>query len=250
MRAAGVETPRLPDGSPDGAPLASALERVRVALPMVDNMGLSRDDRDLYTHIDDLAEGAKAAYPESLCKAGCSACCHYPAGLFTASRAEWEAIYDHIAETWPAEQVVRMVRRFWDGHGPFIRRLKAIEWLMEFPLPVNAKREAVPLACPFLESDRCTIYAARPTFCRTFGQFTFKYWWQREPTLYGCDKQTEHLEPILRRPGRARLPSFNPIFHKRFVLSQKGKRHLLSLWVAARWPRRWLEAQLAGAQDA
>jgi hypothetical protein len=65
------------------------------------------------------------------------------------------------------------------------------------------------------------------------------------PTLYACETQTDHLEPIMRRPGRCALPSFNPVFARRFVLSRKGKRHLLALWIANRWPRKWLVAQPA-----
>jgi len=241
MRSAGRELP--PPADP--APLAAAMQRVRVALPMVDNLGRTRDDRDLYAHIDDLADGAKAAYPEALCKPGCSGCCKYPAALFTASEAEWGAILDHIAATWPAERIAGFVRRFWASHGPHLRRLEAAEWLMELPFSINPTRAALPLSCPFLEGDRCEIYPVRPTFCRCFGLFTFKYWWQREPTIYSCEEQSDHLEPIVRRPGRARLPSFNPISERRFKLSRRGKRHLLALWVAARWPRRWLADQQA-----
>jgi Fe-S-cluster containining protein len=237
-----ARAPSVPAG-PDPASLAAAMAQVRVELPVVDSLP------DLYALVDDLADGVRAAYPESLCKAGCSGCCHYPAGLFTASRQEWDVILEHVRNHWSPERIGGFVRRFWDTHGRYLARLRAVEWLMEFPLPVNARREAVPLACPFLEDDRCTIYAVRPVYCRCFGQFSFKYWWKREPIVYGCDMQVEHLEPITRQPGRAKLPSFNPLFNKRFALSYRSTRHLLAIWVAKQWPRKWLATSFVAQQN-
>jgi len=216
-------------------------------LPMADNMGRTRDDSDLYDLVDDLAAGTRDAYPESLCKVGCSACCTYPAGLFTATQKEWEVISDHIDRHWDAEQVLAFVGRFWASHGRYFQRLRAIEWLMEFPLPIHPKREAVPLSCPFLHDDRCAVYPVRPVYCRTFGLFSYKYWWRREHFIYACDMQSDQLEPLTRQAGRPQLPNLDPILARRHVLSKGGKRRLLALWVASRWPKRWWKEQLRRA---
>ncbi len=249
IQAAGPDTVKRVEAGPDSAPLAGAMEDVRVALPMVDNMGRTQDQSDLYTLIDLLASGVKEAYPESLCKAGCSSCCQYPPALFTVTRQEWEAMLAYVTREWSAERIGRLVTRFWGSHGPYMRRLKVIEWLMEFPLPVNAKRKAVPLECPFLEDERCSVYPVRPVYCRSFGSFTYKYFWTPEPFVYGCQEQSDLLGPITRRPGRARLPSFNALFNKRFFLSRGGKRRLLSMWLARQWPKKWLELQTTSGRS-
>lgn len=249
IEAAGPDKVRPLGPGPDPGPLAVAMEEVRVALPMADNLGRSGDERDLYALVDKLAAGVKEAYPESLCKAGCSGCCRYPEALFTATAREWEVILDHVQREWPTERIVRFVRRFWESHGRHMRRLEAAEWLMEFPLPLsfNPKRAAFPLECPFLEDDKCTVYSVRPVYCRSFGSFTYKHFWKPEPVVYGCEDQSDKLEPLAELPGRPRIPRFNPLLARRYALSKGGKRRLLAVWIARQWSRKWLASAEAGA---
>lgn len=249
IQAAGPDAIPRPPGSPDPVPLAAAMEEVRIALPLADNLGRSGDERDLYALADKLTSGVKEAYPESLCKAGCSGCCRYPEALFTATAREWDVILDHIEREWPAERVFTFVSRFWETHGRYWRRLKAAEWLIEFPLPlpVHPRRAAIPIACPFLEDHRCAIYPVRPLYCRSFGSFTYKSFFRPEPAIYGCEDQAANLEPLMDRPGRPRIPRFNPLLARRHALSKGGQRHLLAIWIARRWPKKWLAAALPGS---
>ncbi|MBU6428471.1 MAG: YkgJ family cysteine cluster protein [Cyanobacteria bacterium REEB65] len=227
----------MPSEGPDPFPLAVAMANVRVALPMVDNLGRTGDARDLHQLVDTLAAGARAAFPESLCKAGCSDCCYYPTSLFNVKRTEWDAIVRYIEANWSVERRQAFVERFWHEHGPYVWRLRILGYLVGIPLPVFPEPQSVPAACPFLEADRCSIYPARPTQCRAFGHFSVQYWWRRQPLLYGCLEQVKRLRTALQEPGRAQLPSLNPLEWKLWGLAF-GPKRLLALWVAKTWPRR------------
>lgn len=229
------------DRRSEGAPLAVALTRVRAVLPMADNLGISGDDRDLYQLVDRVTDGVRAAFPESLCRSGCSACCHYPTSLFNVTGSEWEAIVRHVETAWEPERLERFRTRFWREHGPYMRRMRVLGALVSFPLPVFPRPGSIPPACPFLEDDRCSIYPARPTHCRAFGHFTIQYWWRKTPFIYGCLKQIATLKEALAAPGRPQLPSLNPLDIKLWGLA-RGKARLLALWTARTWPeprRRW-----------
>ncbi|MBM3266349.1 MAG: hypothetical protein FJZ01_01770 [Candidatus Sericytochromatia bacterium] len=246
LRAELAAAPPAPDGpEPDPAPLMAALREVAVALPMVDNLGRTGDATDLYPWLDRLAAGARTLYPEIPCGAGCSACCHYPVSLYTIAEAEWRPMADLVARKWPRERLEAFVRRFWGSHGPYLWRLRVLNFLMEIPLPVVARREAIPLACPFLEDDRCAVYAARPAIARAFGLFSFKHFFLRKPVPYGCDLTRERLDPVLAIKDRPGLPSFNPFFGVRGALA-RGPRRFIPLWVAREWPRSWLREATSG----
>jgi Fe-S-cluster containining protein len=237
-------TTDFPARSPEkGDPheLHQALREVAVALPMVDNLGITGDSRDLYPWIDKLAGGARALYPEIPCKAGCSACCHYPVSLYTIAENEWQPIARYVEREWPRERLIAFVRRFWETHGPYIWRLKVLNFVIEIPLPVAPRREAIPLACPFLEEDRCAVYDVRPAQARTFGLFEFKHFFLAKPVLYGCEMAQEQMKPVLALGDRPKLPSFNPLFGVRCFLV-RGPKRLIPLWVARQWPRKWLAA--------
>lgn len=220
----------------DAHPLAAAMEAAREDLPRVTNMGQSGDARDLFAVTDRLADAVKATYPESLCQAGCSACCHYPVGLFDIDRAEWDVIRRYLETHWSRGERRAFHARFLERFGPYRLKLWILNVLMTFPLPVTSKPEGLPLACPFLVDNRCVVYPARPIVCRTFGLFSVLRSGRRESHLYACEKQAEALSAAMAEQDPLIMPpSVNPI---RSVLVRflKNQTKLLPMWLWKDFP--------------
>ncbi|MBI6546657.1 MAG: Mov34/MPN/PAD-1 family protein [Cyanobacteria bacterium NC_groundwater_1444_Ag_S-0.65um_54_12] len=220
--------------NPGSAELAAAYEKVRARLPLANRLG-GGGQQDLYQLIDELAKAARAAYPESLCRDGCSHCCYYPVALFTVSREEWEAIFAYLQQQWTAERLQQFLRRFYREARPYWWRLRWYNWLLDFPLPVMPTRERLPLACPFLIAERCAVYQARPAFCRCFGLFSLSHWFLRRSYPYACKAQSDLLQALASQPLRAQLPSFNPVSMLRGGIA-RGNKQLLALWISQTWP--------------
>jgi Fe-S-cluster containining protein len=217
-------------------PLSAAMEAARIDLPQVSNMGGTGDERDLFTVTDRLADAVKEAYPESLCGAGCSACCHYPVGLFDIDRAEWDVIRRYLQTAWTREQRRDFHARFLERFGPYRLKLWLLNVMMTFPLPVTSRPEGLPLACPFLVNNRCSVYPARPIVCRTFGLFSVRRSGRQESHLYACEMQATALNEALTGDGPQIMPpSVNPI---RLVLVRflKNKSKLLPMWLWKDFP--------------
>ncbi len=218
-------------------PLGDAMEAARTDLPRVDNMGVTGDARDLFAVTDRLSAAIQQAFPESLCGAGCSACCQYPVGLFDIDRAEWEVIRRHIREAWTPRERSEFLERFERDFGPYRLKLRILDALMTFPLPVTSRPEGLPLACPFLKDDRCSVYAARPIVCRTFGLYSVLRSGRKESHLYACEKQAVTLNEALSKEGpRIMPPSVNPI-RLALVRFLSFKARLIPLWVWQDFPR-------------
>mgnify|MGYP001257984765 CR=1 FL=1 len=217
-------------------PLSAAMEAAREELPRVDNMGVTGDARDLLAVTDRLADAVKEAYPQSLCAAGCSACCHYPVGLFDIDRAEWNVIRRYLETTWTREERRSFFARFQERFGPYRFKLRILDVLMTFPLPVTSKPEGLPLACPFLVNDRCTVYPARPVVCRTFGLFSVLRSGRKESHLYACEKQALALNEAISGDGPQIMPpSVNPI-RLALVRFLSNKSKLLPMWLWKDFP--------------
>lgn len=254
-RAKPVAPPPAPDASfedileaetqPDPAPLAEAYAFVREHLPQADNLGRTGDERDYYTHLDKLSEGVSKTFPESFCRSGCSACCHYPVGLFTISRTEWNVIRRHIETEWSEADRQDFIARFnarfswwWLfvlGHlqNSLMTLLVTANWVQK-----------QKIACPFLKDDRCSVYAARPYQCRTFGHFSARQWPFKQPKIYACSEQGDNLLQLLDRKGpQFQLPVMNPIVRQIRRLCQ-GPRQSLPMWVAG-WVRRQRDGEKA-----
>lgn len=222
------------------APIPQALARVKEALPACDNVGRTGDARDVYHHLDDLASAVAAQFPESLCKAGCSACCYYPVGLFTTGVTEWNVIRRHIETHWSPERQAAFVERFRRRY-PFWA-LALVGALQNSVLGLVAGApwiSKLKLSCPFLEDGRCSVYAARPYQCRSFGLFACRSGFSKAPKLYACAEQGGALWAPLSDPARGgvQLPVLNPLVRRLKRFCAKGPQLALPLWVAG-WARR------------
>lgn len=217
-------------------PLSAAMEAARHDLPRVENLGQSGDARDLYTVTDRLADAVKETFPQSLCAAGCSACCHYPVGLFDIDRAEWDVIRRYLEKTWSRAERRSFHARFLERFGPYRLKFRILNALMTFPLPVTSKPEGLPLACPFLVNDRCTVYPVRPIVCRTFGHFSVIRSGRSESHLYACEKQAIALNESFEGDDLQIMPpSVNPI-RMALVRFLKNRTKLLPMWLWKDFP--------------
>lgn len=217
-------------------PLSDAMEAARRDLPLVDNMGVTGDGRDLFAVTDRLSAAVVRAYPQSLCGAGCSDCCKYPVGLFDIDRNEWEVIKRYMREHWTADERKRFHESFLERYNPYRLKLWILNLLMTFPLPVTSRPEGLPLSCPFLINQRCSIYPARPIVCRTFGLFSVLRSGRRESHLYACEKQAVALNEALNQDGPQIMPpSVNPI-RLALVRFLSFKAKLLPLWLWKDFP--------------
>jgi Fe-S-cluster containining protein len=218
-----------PPGDP--AALAEAMAVVREALPEADNFGETGDARDWYHLLDTLTAGVEAAFPQSLCRAGCSSCCHYPVGLFTLTYSEWRVIERHLEQAWSEADREALVARYEATYTGFWRVLISLvqrniaSLLLAAPL-LEAKR----LACPLLVNDRCGVYPARPFPCRTFGLFMTRTL-GKQPRIYACGVQGEQLGAWMAgSEPQLQLPVLDPIA-RAIRLRCQGPKLALPLWV-------------------
>lgn len=228
----------LGDEPPDAAPLAEAMAYVRERLPEAENLGETGDAKDYYHHLDKLAEGVSRTFPKSFCKAGCSGCCYYPVGLFTISFTEWEVIRRHMEAEWTDADRADFVARYQATFTTFWKFVLGqlqnsfVGLLLTAPFVQRAR-----IPCPFLKDERCSIYAARPYQCRTFGLFAARPAVNKEPKVYACNLQGDNLLAQLRHGGpQIQLPVMNPIVIKIKKLC-RGPRLALPIW-AGIWVRK------------
>jgi Fe-S-cluster containining protein len=119
------------------------------------------------------------------CRKGCTACCHVDLSLF---RAEAHCVLAWVQELNAQEQqqlyTLLFERQQEDEAGLTLKK----------PNPVGAKHEP----CAFLVQDACSIYAARPTVCRTQGAPLL--WRSEDPNA----PNTRHLDVCPVHPGAKR----------------------------------------------
>lgn len=238
-----------PEAATDGlGRLAGAMAAARVLVPRTDNVGRSGDERDLYGVIELLAGGVKAAHPASACQAGCSACCSLHKALFRIFRSEWDAIFDHVLETWPSERIAAFSRRFWAETGPYLPLLERIQRQMDGGERIRPPRSELPIDCAFLAEDRCSVYPVRAAICRGFGYFGLRRS-ADDPDgdppgsnelpgleIYSCNLQREALAQ--RPPGpRIQLPVFNTVYGRLETLCDGQEKRLIPLWIARSLPK-------------
>ena len=224
-------------------PLVEAMEEVRAKLPEANNFGQTGDERDLYTLIDRVAQGVTSGMPQSLCHKGCDACCHYPVGLFVISYSEWRLIVRHMETVWDEAERAEFVLRYRAVFTPFWRAVVGFlqdSWFtMLLTAPILLRQR---IACPFLKNGQCSVYAARPYQCRTFGAFTARTWPFKEPRVYACNAQGQLLHQAQTEGVfGVQLPVMN-LFVKRIRAMCRGPRLSLPMW-ALMWVRRYERRQ-------
>jgi hypothetical protein len=132
-----------------------------------------------------IAEGALGRSPDTppACRAGCSHCCHQAVGVLAP---EVLAIHDHLRATRTAAQLDATVRRIRDVDD----QTRGM---------TSADRLSPDLPCPFLDSEQCSIYEARPLACRGTNSLDAT---ACERTLRDPDARAEFLA------GRLPVPCF------------------------------------------
>lgn len=227
-------------------PVAAALAEARQSVERVDNMGQSRDERDLYVQLDRLSAAVTRGFPESLCFAGCGRCCRYPTAFFDLHREEWELIRQHFETHWSPQRQQAFIARFWIEHGPWLWVVRFFELFLRWQIPVFPTRRSLPLQCPFLEDERCSVWEVRPFPCRTYGQFLAHLTRGSEPYLYACDEQRNALEAaVARRSPAVMLPDLGPFLRlqyrlaksRRFLSLSANRMRTIAGWVARTYPR-------------
>ena len=213
-------------------PLADALLVAQEQVWKTTNMGRTRDETDLYHVIDQLSSGVVAAHPSSLCYSGCGRCCHYPTAFFDIFPQEWALIKEHIEAEWEPERRARWLERFQHEHGPYLYRIRFLEWIMGFTTAILPTHQALPLPCPFMESDRCAIYPVRPLACRTFGHFAAKTTPWSAPHPYACyDQSVELRDSMAKEPLQVMLPDVSTVMLRQYAFVS-GKKRVMATWIA------------------
>ncbi len=230
-------TPSAPgESGPRAGLLADALARCRTALPHADNVGRTRDDRDIYQLLDDVAAGVQAGMAQSRCGRGCDSCCRYPQAFFNVHPEEWELIADHLRVRWSEDRLLDFLARFHRALGRLSRgRLALAQLLLDLPLPLRPRPTTFLVQCPFLENHECSIYEARPWKCRAFGWFSYRRILGGRLDAYACDLQAEALSGAGSGP-RLALPSATP-FHTRIWRLFGGRSRSLPRWILETWPQ-------------
>lgn len=159
-----------------------------------------------------LAEAAVALSPSRglACGEGCSHCCFQAVGV---SPPEVFAIHEHLHATRTPEELDGVARRIREADG----RTRGLS---------GAERFSPDLPCPFLEDQRCTIYAVRPLACRGANSLDAD---ACERTLRDPEARTELLA------GRVSVPRYvEPIraFHAVAAGLQLSLRELYGLSMA------------------
>lgn len=220
------------------APMADAMRFAREHLAGADNLGRTGDESDVYTVIEELAAGVRAAYPSSKCAAGCSACCALHKALFRIYRSEWETVHDYLLENWDAARLEAFIGRFWDTMEPHLPFLERIQARMDQGERMRPAFEELPVDCPFLEDGKCAVYPARAAICRGFGYFHLRPDDGGDLEIYACNMQRAELRC---RPGsepRSGLPVFNTVYRQVETICEGETKRLIPLWIARTFPRR------------
>lgn len=114
--------------------------------------------------------GLAAEGKEISCKAGCGACCRQLVPVSEAEAFDLRRVVDEM----PDERQSKIRKRFADGleklrsSGFFERLVTAAESDRELYSKMLQEYFTYSVACPFLESESCSIHPDRPVACREY----------------------------------------------------------------------------------
>ena len=189
---------------------------------------------EIYGLIDRLTELVDQDLPCMRCAPGCSDCCRQQV---LAGFDEWRIVHAWILENLDAsmQQVIvgRAEALLADASSsiPVWMRLRGMDdTTEEYLRTINDALINQSTACPFLEGNRCSIYAARPSICRAYGRMM-----RTEGSAYYCEKILGQMESSPVSIDDMELPVFQP--YHRAVLGRGDARldevNVLPVWVLA-----------------
>ena len=175
----------------------------------------------LFAEADRLQQEVHSQNPEMICHAGCSFCCEHHGSPITYA-LEWQGIEALLEQD--SAFTARVKERFEHLKQGLRQNLKSGEL-------VSLREALFETTCPFLEDRRCSVYAARPLTCRTFGN-TRLYAdsdpqnWQE---IYSCTMEKERWEKQLKMADAPplNLPPREALFQTLEALDGKPASSLL-----------------------
>jgi Fe-S-cluster containining protein len=209
-------------------------------LPMIDNVGRSADERDLYVAFDGLLRIVRSSHPPFACRDGCSSCCFVPP-LVTG--IEWRVLHRHLREL-PGERLERILE-IAESVRPLLPEM--LRWQSAFLQ--EESWPAVTIQCPFLVGGRCDVYEARPLLCRGYGLTTTNPP-GGTPRFFASPLAIAHVERSF--PARkADLPSVEPWLARTRALNREagGVSAWLPLWLWTHLDGKTLAAEVDLAPD-
>jgi len=145
---------------------------------------------------------AQSAYPEIRCRTGCNDCCKHHGSPITY-QAEWEVI-----RAWLAERPLI----FAQAQQAFTRQKQNWQQQLAADEPPSISQALFEVVCPFLDSERCSIYEVRPLTCRAFGNAVLAWPLSSSEEIYTCNPEKDRWEQVLPMSENLRLPQRQELF--------------------------------------
>ena len=193
-----------------------------------------QQSEEIYGLIDRLAELVEHDLPCMRCVPGCSDCCRQQV---LAGFDEWRIAHAWILENLDVETQRAIVGKaealLLDAESaiPVWMRLRGMDDTTdEYLRTINGALRNQSTPCPFLECDRCSIYAARPSICRAYGRMM-----RTEESGYYCEKILLQMESGPVGIDDMELPVFQP-YHRAVLDRDSGQLdevNVLPVWVLA-----------------
>lgn len=213
--------------------LQAALIHTRFALPAVDNVGRSADDRNAYVLIDRMVRALLVTFPDSRCGATCGDCCTLSRALIRIFRSEWEVLHDYLLANRDEAELAQLRARFEQACGPYLPQLEGYQAMLDSGARPRPEPHELPIRCPLLEGEACGVYPVRPAICRAYGHFALTDAEGTRTGIFACQAQRAVLKKQLQG---LELPSFNPLYQAIADSCQEEEKRLIPLWFARSFP--------------